>query len=55
MNNSKDNLSEQNPDRLIRQLSILRVLVAILTDIVIVGGLGAGYCGYKLCRKIQGQ
>lgn len=55
MRDNRDNFSEQNLDKLSRDISILRVLVVFLIIAVIVGGFGAGYCGYKLYRKVQGQ
>ena len=46
---------EHNLDKLSRSVLLLRVLSICLIVTVIVGGLGAGYCGYKLYRKVQGQ
>ncbi|MCH3998895.1 MAG: SGNH/GDSL hydrolase family protein [Lachnospiraceae bacterium] len=47
--------AEQSLDKLTRSVSFLRVLVICLIVTIIVAGLGAGYCGYKLYRKVQGQ
>lgn len=60
MQDNRDNLSEQsraeqNLDKLSHSIFILRVLMFCLIVTIIVGGLGTGYCGYKLYRKVQGQ
>lgn len=47
--------AEHNFDKLTRSVLILWVLSICLIVTVIVGGLGTGYCGYKLYRKVQGQ
>lgn len=57
MQDNRDNAlrAGNNLDKLTRSVSLLQVLSICLIVNVMVGGLGAGYCGYKLYRKVQGQ
>ncbi len=68
-NNNKDNLSEQSRAEqsraelrtdhknsysdLSRKFKHIRVFTVILAIIVLIGALGAGYCGLKLYNKVQ--